>query len=280
MDAMGVDLLEAVSYVRRMSRVIDLTGNVIGRWTVVRREANKPTGGTMWLCRCECGNEKIVDGIVLRDQRSRSCGCLHDDMVVARSTKHGLTPANAKPPPVYHSWSGMKARVTNPNNMHYASYGGRGITICEKWMTFTGFLEDMGDKPKGTSLDRIDNNGNYCKENCRWSTPKEQSRNKRNNNLVEYNGKTQTVSSWAEELGISDSSMHERLENWSIKRAVSEPAIDPGLRSKNIFLEYNGEKMNLTGWARRLGVTVTSMSRWVKAGRTIEDIVTTPRRKT
>ncbi len=103
---------------------------------------------------------------------------------------------------MHKNWSDMKQRCFNKNNPRYKDWGGRGITICKRWMKFENFLADMGERPKGKSLDRIDNNGNYCKENCRWATRKEQQNNTRQNRIITYKGKTQNLTQWAKELKI------------------------------------------------------------------------------
>ena len=125
---------------------------------------------------------------------------------------------------IYKSWAAMKERCLNSNCKSYKNYGGRGIIICFKWLKFEDFYRDMGDRPKGKSLDRIDNNGNYCKENCKWSTRKEQQNNMRRNHLITFNSKNQTMSQWSEELGIKYGVLKSRINqyNWSIKRALNQ----------------------------------------------------------
>lgn len=124
----------------------------------------------------------------------------------------------------YRSWNGMKNRCNNPNDKNYDRYGGRGIRVCDRWnRSFVSFLEDMGEKPEGTTLDRIDVNGNYEPSNCRWATPLEQSNNQRTNVKVTYKGKTMNISQWARELGIAEPTLRSRLKVWSVDRAFEEP---------------------------------------------------------
>ncbi len=191
---------------------IDIAGRTFGRWSVLKRVENTSKGQTQWLCRCECGNERVMASIILRRGISRSCGCLLIETTIKRSTKHGHATGGIITP-TYHSWVGMIARCTNPKNSHYPSYGGRGIKVHEPWFTFANFLADMGEKPPGTSLERINNDGDYYPNNCQWATLKRQSRNKRNNKLLTWQGKTQTVAAWAEELHISQSTISYRVNH-------------------------------------------------------------------
>lgn len=161
----------------------DRTGHVYGRLTVISRAPNDKNRRTCWNCICECGSEIIVMNGNLQTGQTRSCGCYMAEKArkwmtspgAPRTTTHGawLTPE-------WYSWSCMKQRVLNPNRKGYKDYGGRGITICPQWRhSFSQFLADMGPRPKGTSLDRIDVDGNYEPGNCRWATRKEQQNNQR-----------------------------------------------------------------------------------------------------
>ena len=158
-------------------RMIDLTGQTFGRWVVVKRGPNTPTGQATWNVQCECGTRGNVRSVVLRDGRSQSCGCRKLEILLANSTKHGHAANGISP--TYHSWASMIARCTNPSNKRFAIYGGRGITVCKRWMNFRNFLADMGERPKGLSIDRIDNNSGYRPGNCRWTTSVTQARNRR-----------------------------------------------------------------------------------------------------
>ena len=121
--------------------------------------------------------KKVIVGIVLRDRRSRSCGCLHRETCIARSTKHGHATNGISP--TYHTWASMLARCDNPKNSRQPDWGGRGITVCDRWRNFRNFLADMGKEPLRRSIDRIDNDGNYEPGNCRWATTKQQRQNRR-----------------------------------------------------------------------------------------------------
>jgi len=124
--------------------------------------------------RCDCGVEKDIGPAAVRRGEVVSCGCYARMRRKESNTKHGMVGT-----PTYNTWDSMIQRCTNPNNKRYVDYGGRGITVCAEWFDFSNFLKDMGIKPSGTSIDRIDNNGGYCKENCKWSDVYEQAKNKR-----------------------------------------------------------------------------------------------------
>ena len=143
--------------------------------------------------------------------------------------KHGhsrnASENKGKASPTYSSWCAMKTRCNNPNFTRYSDYGGRGITYDSAWEDYDNFLIDMGERPEGTTLDRIDVNKGYCKSNCRWGTEEQQKRSRRDNHNVSYNGKTQCLKDWATELGISYTTLHSRINRskWSIKKAFNTP---------------------------------------------------------
>ena len=129
--------------------------------------------------------------------------------------------------PTYKAWSNMKTRCSNKKVRDYKNYGGRGIKVCDEWFTFDGFLKDMGVKPERYSIERKDNNGNYCKENCIWIPRKEQNKNKRNIHYIEYKGKSQSLIDWARELGLNQSTLAMRIGTykWSTERALTTRVI-------------------------------------------------------
>jgi hypothetical protein len=218
-----------------MPTAIDLTGSVIGRLTVLRHAGRQFVGGRMrhcWEVRCECGNTLVIDTGPLRDGRTRSCGCLRTEMIVARSTKHGFGGRTTRTAE-YRIWRGMKQRCSDPNCLAWPDYGGRGIAVCDRWKNdFEAFLADMGPRPSARhSIDRIDVNGHYEPGNCRWATQKEQCRNTRRNRFIEVDGKRALLIEWAERLGVDASVVEGRLaRGWSERDAVSKPRMSNGRR--------------------------------------------------
>lgn len=195
-------------------KFLDLAGKTFGRLTVISRGPNIGRH-VQWKCRCECGKETLVTSTNLVSNRSRSCGCLHIEAV----TTHGKTTCRE-----YSAWVSMKSRCYTTSNIGFKYYGARGITVCERWLhSFENFVTDMGAKPGNEySLDRIDPNGNYCPENCRWATRDVQDNNRRNNKFVTFDGKTQTVSQWAKEKGIVKTTILGRIKwGWPIKDALT-----------------------------------------------------------
>ena len=185
----------------------DLTGHVYGLLTVLSLHGTKhhPGGGSrrMWLCRCECGQETKVAGNNLRNGHTTSCGAWYH-----RKTFHGQSNSQ-----LYHAWENMIARCTKPNHPNYADYGGRGIKVCPRWMDFRLFYEDMADGWRdGLVIDRYpDNNGNYEKSNCRWTTQAKNNLNKRNTVLWDYEGARVTAKELSEISPIPVRNIYERL---------------------------------------------------------------------
>ena len=157
--------------------------------------------------------------------------------------KHGAC-SNGRMTSTYKTWTGMKYRCLNPKNTSYHRYGGAGITVCERWMSFENFLSDMGERPAGMSLDRIDNSKGYSPENCRWATNTEQQRNKSNNHRVTYNGITKTLAEWAEFVGMKQMKLVQRvLLGWAFEDAINDSLkINP----KKVVMQSNN-KTGCTG---------------------------------
>jgi len=159
-----------------MPAFIDLTGRILGDWEVMRVGSFKPI---YWLCKCSCGMTRLVLANSLHSGRSTGCGCRQYADLIIRQLRHGHSQRRTKSR-AYTIWKHMKGRCLNENNDDFSYYGGRGISVCERWMVFENFHEDMGDPPLGKSIDRFpDKNGNYEKSNCRWATQGQQVENRR-----------------------------------------------------------------------------------------------------
>ena len=183
----------------------DLTLKVVDKFVVIAPVATNYRHVHIWACVCHCGNVFTLSSRQIIHKKPRSCGCLGGP-----ASTHGMSRTSG-----YKIWASMINRCIKPSNPNFIHYGGRGITVCDEWKTsFEAFYRDMGDPPKGKTLDRINNDGHYSKENCRWVGRKEQSNNTRQNNLVTYLGKTQTISQWAETIGIHANTLRYRIKKW------------------------------------------------------------------
>lgn len=202
-----------------MGKKIDLAGQRFGRLTAISKGSKNASGKFLWLCICDCGNERLIPTGNLQSGNSRSCGCLRDELHEERVRTHGMTRSR-----IHNVWTHMWQRTTNPRDRSYLNYGGRGIKVCEQWRTFEGFYADMGPTyADGLTIDRIDNDGNYEPGNCRWITKAEQNRNRRSNVWIEFRGRRLCRAEWAEMLGIHPETLNWRLSSgWSVERALTE----------------------------------------------------------
>ena len=203
-------------------KFIDITGQRFGRLTVQEFDGREDTH-YYWKCVCDCGNVRRVGRTHLRNGHTKSCGCLSKEVTSKRSIIHGHC-RDGLISLVYTAWTLMMQRCYNHNHPFYKNYGGRGIKVCERWHTFENFYEDMGERPLGMTLDRKDNDGDYCKENCRWATREEQANNRRSNVWYTHEGETKTIAQWAHFLGMRDGTLRQRLKKngWSMERAISK----------------------------------------------------------
>lgn len=178
-------------------------GDKFGFWTVVGSSPNQKRKS----CKCACGAIREVTSQNLKTGKSKSCGCQTIALKVAKQTKHGACGTAA-----YRRWDSMLQRCNNNKNEHYRNYGARGIKVCDRWHNFANFLEDMGQPPKGGSLERVNNDAGYSKENCIWTDRKTQQRNRRVCRFITHNGKTQCLTAWCEELGLVVATVYYRMK--------------------------------------------------------------------
>lgn len=210
-----------------VGKSIDLCGKRFGRLLVVEKTSKRDhAGGIMWLCKCKCGNYTYVSSHSLKTGHCKSCGCYKIDVNRNQAstlfTKHGMRYTR-----LYNIWCSMKRRCFSPIASCYKNYGGRGITMCEEWnndfMNFYTWAIENGYQDKLT-IDRIDVNGNYCPENCRWLTWSEQANNKTNNHFVVYNNKRMTIKQLSVETGVKYSLLRSRIyKGWNIYDAINKP---------------------------------------------------------
>lgn len=184
-----------------MNNFIDLTGQKFGRLTVIKKVGCSKNKSILWLCKCDCGNEVVVTSNNLRTGNSTSCGCFAREIRKKRCTIHGFR--NAR---IYNIWRAMKQRCYNKNSKNYKNYGGRGIIVCNQWLKdFKSFYDwsMQNGYSDNLSIDRINVNGNYEPNNCRWITLQEQNNNRRSNNNLTIGNKTQNLSEWCKDLNIN-----------------------------------------------------------------------------
>ena len=196
----------------------DLTDTRFGKLLVTARGPNTDQGRAQWVCACDCGNVKLIKAENLSRARgtTRSCGCTQIESRKANGDLAGQRKdhpfSRRRMPSLRRTWEAMIARCTDPANKGFDNYGGRGITVCKEWLeSFAKFATDVGPRPEGHSLERKDNDGNYCKENCTWATRTEQANNRRTNRWITVDGQTHTVAQWARQLGVNCHVIHTRI---------------------------------------------------------------------
>ena len=208
-----------------LRKCIDLTGQKFGRLTVIKRVKNDKHGGSMWLCKCDCGTIKTIRGNSLRQGLTVSCGCYQKEATVKSQTTHGSSKTR-----LFHIWQNMKRRCYNPNYKFYNYYGGRGITICDEWLNnFSAFKQwslQNGYTNKLT-IDRINSNGNYEPSNCRWVSRKTQQNNTRRTRLHTINGVTHSITEWSRIYNMNPETIRHRVvnEHWDILTALTTPPL-------------------------------------------------------
>lgn len=197
----------------------DLTGQRFGRLLVVSQSDERCNSGIKWNCICDCGNSVCVPGLNLRCGDTKSCGCLQKEVTSKRMTTHGATIGRHRER-LYGVWSAMLNRTRNPNASNYKYYGGRGISVCDAWQDYQNFKEwalsngyDATAAYGECTLDREDNNGDYCPENCRWVNMNTQAGNQRSTKIITYNGESHNLKEWSEILDINYSTMKKYIRN-------------------------------------------------------------------
>lgn len=228
------------------------------------------------IVRCDCGVVKDVIRSAIVGNKAKSCGCSKGQFCARAKTKHGHTNSTGYSSRTYKSWSASIARCENPKHKSYHRYGGRGIVVCSRWReSFEAFLDDMGERPPGMTLDRINNDGNYEKGNCRWATSKVQGRSNYQIRLVSAFGQTMPIVDWAEVVGIKQETIAQRLNSgWSEEDALSKSVSsvragwgnkDSGPR-RRMLASDDGRVMHLAAWARELGLSVSTLHSRLKRG--------------
>lgn len=221
---------------RKLAPRKHIAGNVYGYLTVLDEYRRHPKTYYEWLCRCKCGNTTWVNSGSLTSGNTKSCGCLNRERVKKENESRkgpnqrrleAENPANIKTiRSMADAFNMTKQRCYNPNQRDYKYYGGRGITVCDRWLeSFDNFLEDMGLRPEGKTLERLDNNGPYSKENCVWANRKAQGNNTRRTKLITYEGQTLSVSQWARTVGMNPRTLHARLHTlgYTPEQAMTKP---------------------------------------------------------
>ena len=211
-----------------MTKLNDLLGQRFGKLTVIARAENNKHNSAMWLCKCDCGTEKIIQGDCLLKGHTKSCGCLRASLLPILGLKHGLGKTR-----LHSIWLDMRRRCYKKNRKAYKDYGGRGITICDEWkddfLSFYNWSINNGYEDNLT-IDRIDVNSNYEPSNCRWITKREQCKNTRANINITYNNQTKTLSEWAEILKINYNTLHSRIKvlKYPVEKAFTKPVQECG----------------------------------------------------
>ena len=198
---------------------INLTGKRFGRLLIQEYSHTNKHRKAVWKCLCQCGKTVIVNGSSLRNGRTKSCGCFRSERSMEANIKHGLSKSR-----LYSVWALMKDRCLRKKSNAYKNYGGRGISICEEWLGFKPFMEWAltNGYQENLTIERKDNNDNYCPENCTWILKSEQAKNSRNLKFIIFNGEKKFLAEWAKIIGIDRRTISARLKRgWSIKKALT-----------------------------------------------------------
>lgn len=252
-------------------------GDIFGEWFVI-----ESLEGGVAKCLCSCGTKRFVREAYLKNGSSKSCGCISTQL---RLETLGLTGVSKLPE--YGIWTALKRRCFNRNSKDFYRYGGRGITVCDRWnfgeeykTGFECFLEDMGPRPSEKhSLDRIDNDAGYYPDNCRWATADVQARNQRTNHWVEYKGEKMILADAIRLSGLPARQVETRIRRgWSLERALEKPLTDYD-EERCIFVEIDGERLNLKDAAKKKGIKYLTAYMRIKRGWPVEDALSLDVRK-
>lgn len=214
------DTKQENTHLVKSPKIKNLSGIKFGKLLVIQFSHIDKNYVRHWDCICECGARKTVSGSHLQRLHTKSCGCISN--ALKPTFKHGHHPKSGASPE-YISWQAMKSRVFNQKKSRFDRYGGRGIKCCERWVSsFENFLQDMGLKPSPMhTLDRINNDGDYCPENCRWATKKQQARSRCSSRIIQHNGESKTLAEWAETAGMDLRSLWQRLKRgWDMEKSL------------------------------------------------------------
>ncbi len=247
-----------------MTRAVDMRGKTYAGLTAIEKVGNNPKNrNALWSFACSCGRSCVLDGYEVRSGRVISCQSCAAERSRVASVKHGKTNTRE-----FSTWTDIQTRCHNPNSTGYADYGGRGITVCDRWReSFLNFLADMGERPKGMTIERDNNDGPYSPDNCRWATRTEQARNKRNSVRVPgHEGKA--LAELAEAAGITRSGMWLR-----VKKGKTPEVLRPSKRVGCVT--FNGVTDTYKGWAQRTGLRASTIAmRLTKQGWPVEKALT------
>lgn len=259
-------------------KVLELVGKRYGRLLVLRKGDNSPSGKSRWYCKCDCGSDEcLITGGNLQSGTSTSCGCLRKERATAANVTHGHT-RGRKISPTYNTWRGMISRCQNANDKSYDYYGGRGVTVCDRWQSFEAFFEDMGERPALHEIDRKDNDGPYELGNCHWVTHSQNGRNRRTNRVIETPEGPMLLCEASELSGINQVTLLQRADrNWSAESMFeTERKLD---RVEQRIINTPDGPLRMAEASRRYGIKIPTISTRIMAGWPEERWLEPPRRR-
>lgn len=259
-----------------MGKLADLRGQV-SNWLTA--EEYEPAKGK-WRCRCRCGRTTYAGATEFKRGVAKSCGCWRKVKGHSPLFRHGHAGRDASP--TYRVWSKLRGRCVNPTDPAWKDYGGRGITICDRWRdSFESFLDDMGERPDGLTIERVDNNRGYEPGNCVWADRKAQARNRRSNRVVEWRGESLPVAAWAERTGLSSGVIISRLNRgWDVERVLGEAAAPKGGQCGTpLEITFDGVTRSLAEWAALIGIRPKALHHRISRGWPLARALTGPSRR-